>query len=352
MGLPNILIEFKSTASTAVSRGERGIVAIMLVDEDLEATKVTKIEDATGIPTDLSDDNTAYVERCFLGGYEPVNYVQLIEAASIADALAALEVTKFDYVVAPPDVSASDAATVATYIKAMRDSKNIMVKAVLPNIKGDHKGIINFTTTDIVVGDDTFTTAEYCSRIAGALAGTPLDLSCTYYVLTEVDDVPKFTKSEMDTKINAGELALYHDGEKVKIARGVNSLQTLVGDVNEDHKSIKFVDIMDLIYTDIKTTCEDVYIGKFPNNYSNKCLLIVAIQTYLEALRDEGLLDTSIVTEIDVTSQTAYLKTKGVDTSSLSEQEIKEYNTQSYVFLQSTYKILYAIEDITINFYV
>ena len=30
MGLPNILIEFKSKASTAIARGERGVVAVMV----------------------------------------------------------------------------------------------------------------------------------------------------------------------------------------------------------------------------------------------------------------------------------------------------------------------------------
>ena len=29
MGLPNIIIEFKTKASTAIKRGERGVVAIM-----------------------------------------------------------------------------------------------------------------------------------------------------------------------------------------------------------------------------------------------------------------------------------------------------------------------------------
>ena len=75
-------------------------------------------------------------------------------------------------------------------VKTMRDSKRMKVKAVLPNIAADHEGIINFTTGDIVVGDKTYTAGQYCSRIAGILAGTPLNVSSTYFVLSEVDDVP------------------------------------------------------------------------------------------------------------------------------------------------------------------
>ena len=37
MGLPNILIEFKSKASTAIKRGERGIVAVMLIEAEKDA---------------------------------------------------------------------------------------------------------------------------------------------------------------------------------------------------------------------------------------------------------------------------------------------------------------------------
>lgn len=349
MGLPNILIEFKSKASTAIKRGERGIVAIILVDE---TQGVTKIEDITKIPDGLTPDNKAYVERCFLGGVSPVRSVLLIVSDTVQNGLKVLETQKFDYVVAPHNVDGEGATAVATFIKGLRDTKGIKVKAVLPNTKGDHEGIINFTTSDIVVGGNTFTAAQYCSRIAGLLAGTPLQQSATYYQLSEVDDVPKFTKEELDKKIDAGEFVIFHDGEKVKVARAVNSLTSVGATKSEDYKSIKIIDIMDLIYTDIKRTCEDNYIGKFANNYDNKCNLIVSIQAYLESLRNDELLDENISTGIDMVAQTNYLKGKGEPVDDMSEQEIKEANTQTFVFLESRFKILNAIEDIQINFFI
>ncbi len=350
MGLPNILIEFKSKASTAIKRGDRGVVAVMIIESSGHG--VTKIEDITQIPEGLTAENKAYVERTFLGGMGPVKYVQLIKTDTVANGLKVLETVKFDYLAAPPEVSSEDATSIATFIKAMRDNKNIRVKAVLPNTKGDHEGIINFTTEDIAVREKTYTAAEYCSRIAGLLAGTPLQISATYYVLPEVDDVPKFTKSELDAKINSGEFVIFHDGKKVKVARAVNSLQTIGQTKSEDYKAIKIVDIMDLIYTDIKTTCEDNYIGKYANNYDNKCLLIVSIQAYLEALYQEALLDKNIVTGIDIEAQSNYLKSRGIPIGDMTEKDIKEANTQSYVFLKASYRILNAIEDISIKFYI
>jgi hypothetical protein len=349
MPLPNILIEFKSKASTAIKRGERGIVAIIVVDE---MHGVTKIEDVTQIPDSLTPANKAYIERCFLGGVRPVRSVVLIVSDTVQNGLKVLETQKFDYVVGPHDMESEAATDMSTFVKGLRDTKGIKVKAVLPNTKGDHEGIINFTTDNIVVGKNTFTTAQYCSRIAGLLAGTPLQQSATYYQLSEVYDVPKFTKAELDKKIDAGEFVIFHDGEKVKVARAVNSLTTVGATKSEDYKSIKIVDIMDLIYTDIKRTCEDSYIGKFANNYDNKCNLIVSIQAYLESLRNDELLDENITTGIDMVAQTNYLKSKNEPVEDMTEQEIKEANTQTFVFLESRFKILNAIEDIQINFFI
>ncbi len=348
MGLPNIIISFQTKASTAIKRGERGVVAIMVIETENHG--VTKITDTTQIPKDLTEANRAYVERAFLGGKSAIRHVLLIRTDTVENALETLETIKFDYLAAPPEVTEAEAKAISAQIIAMRDSKRLKVKAVLPNTAADHEGIINFTTGDIKVGEATFTAGEYCSRIAGILAGTPLSVSSTYYVLSEVDDVPKFTRSELGEKIDKGEFVLFHDGEKVKVGREVNSLldeNKVKGDI---YKSIKAVDTMDLIYNDIHTTCEDSYIGKYPNNYDNKCLLVVAIRQYLEALRDDEILDTDISVGIDTEAQRDWLRENGTDVSEMDEQEIKEANTRSNVFIKGAYHILYAIEDITISF--
>ncbi len=349
MGLPNILISFKSLASTAVKRGSRGVVSVIIIDTPVG---VYPLEDITQIPNSLTAENKAYIKRAFLGGQNAVKKVIVIVADTVPNGLKVLETLKCNYVAGPHDISPSDVTTMATFIKGLRDNKGIKLKAVLPNSPSDHEGVINFTTTDIAVGEDTFTTAEYCSRIAGLLAGTPLKGSATYYTLTEVTDVPKFTKDELDAKIDAGEFVIFHDGEKVKVGRAVNSLVTVGSTKSEDYKSIKIVDIMDLIYTDIKRTCEDNYIGKYTNSYDNKIMLIVSIQAYLEMLRNEELLDQEITTGINVTKQRLYLKSIGVDVENMTEQEIKEANTKKKVFIKSNYKILDAMEDFDIDFFI
>ena len=73
MGLPNIIIEFKTKASTAIKRGERGVVAVMVIEKSNHG--VTKIEDKTQVPADLTAENKEYVERAFDGGKAPIKHV-------------------------------------------------------------------------------------------------------------------------------------------------------------------------------------------------------------------------------------------------------------------------------------
>ncbi len=53
--------------------------------------------------------------------------------------------------------------------------------------------------------------------------------------------------------------------------------------------------------------------------------------------------------EVDLEAQIQYLKNKAVDTARLSAKEIKEYDTEDKVFLNSNIKILDAIEDIALR---
>ena len=50
--------------------------------------------------------------------------------------------------------------------------------------------------------------------------------------------------------------------------------------------------------------------------------------------------------------QRAYLKGIGVDLVDLSDQEIKEYNTEDKVFIKVSCKILDAIEEISIRIFI
>nr|WP_302599625.1 phage tail sheath subtilisin-like domain-containing protein [uncultured Cellulosilyticum sp.] len=353
MGLPSVIINFKETGGTAIKRGERGIVALVLKDDvtEIEHHEVLTVAD---IHDTLNAFNKGQVELALMGYQTPPKKVLAIvmpqEETSYSEVMKYLEALRWDYL-AIPQIEEENVSSIASWVKSLNETLDKKVKAVLPNCKGDHESIINFTSDNIITNTKAYTTAEYCSRIAGLLAGTPMTISATYAPLNEVVDFDRLTKTEIDVAINKGELVLYHDGEKVKVARAVNSFVTTTQDKGESFKKVKIVDAMHMIHDDVKKTAEDSYLGKYANSYDNKCLLVTAIQAYLDQLVLDGILDNSYDNKIhiDVESQRIYLKSIGVDVEALSEKEIKEYNTKDKVFLASNIKILDAIEDITLN---
>lgn len=311
----------------------------------------------TDIPDGLTDNNKEQIELALMG-YQTAPkhilvYTQGTTVSGYADALLKLESARWDYLVIP-DIATADVQTIATWIKGLRTTKDKKVKAVLPNCAADSEGIINFTNTKIVTSSKTYTTAQYCSRIAGIICGTPMTISCTFAPLSEVVDCDKYTKDQMDTKVGNGELFIMFDGTKYKIARGVNSFVTTIEGKNDSFKKIKLVDCMDMIHDDIKDTANDSYIGKYANGYDNKCLLISAIQGYFDELELDGLLDPGKNRcSLDLAAQKAYLIANGDYTSAelaaMKDQAIKEANTRDQVFLAAAIKILDAIEEITLN---
>ena len=361
MGLPDIVIEFSRKAITAIQSGPLGIVGIILKDSKNKGAMVLRGNDE--IPegdSAFTDANTKYIERAFLGAPTKVIIYTLDTAAeNLNEAYKYFGTQKVNYIVGPPDISSEDAEAMATWIKNLRKKTIRRPVAVLPGYAADDRSVVNFDvvnykdTDKIMAGETAYTKAEYCSRIAGLLAGVDLRISATFKPLNELTQIPSAEDEEIDTAIDAGKLVLYSDGERIVIARGVNSLKTTNETVTEDLKKIKISAIQDLIEGDIYSTINSSYIGNYSNSYDNKCLLITAIKGYLKGLEatDAGrgyLRADSSTMEINVAKQKQYLESIGIDCSEMTDQEIREANTGSHVFLKGTISILDAIEDVDI----
>lgn len=361
MGLPDIIIEFSKKAVTAIQMGTLGVVGIILKDDNNAGAMVLKgVDDVPTGDSAFSEANTDYIKRAFMGAPSKVIvYTLPTTAEDYTEAFKFFATQKVHYLVGDPAITTKQATDMATWIKGIRKNSICRPVAVLPNTAGDNRAVINFSvvnsseTAKIEVGESQYTEAEYCSRIAGLLAGLDLKVSATYKPLTEITAIPNADVEDVDTAVDEGKLTLYNDGERIVIARGVNSLTTTTEVDTEDLKKIKISAIQDLVETDIYGTINKSYIGNYSNSYDNKCLLITAIKGYLKGLEatdgGKGYLkaDSSTV-EINVAKQRQYLESIGVDTSAMDEQAIKEANTGSHVFLKGTISILDAIEDVEI----
>jgi len=141
-------------------------------------------------------------------------------------------------------------------------------------------------------------------------------------------------------------VACLDDGEKVKVARGVNSLHILSGDKTEDMKKIKIIEGMDLMRDDIRSAFENNYIG-INNSYDNKVMFVAAINQYFDGLVREGVLygDAENTADIDVNAQRDWLAQK-YDISEYSDEQIRKAKTGSYVFVTADITFCDAIEDL------
>lgn len=385
MGAPSIDISFIEKAVSAVTRGERGIVMLWVKDTLPEhaanpATVVTERD----IPEGLSDA-TAEQIKLAMTGYVNAPKKVIVYCMGIAEdageeavetgygkAMAAAETIRFDYLAVPTVETDGKGEDVAAWVKAMRGTRKKKIKAVLPNVAADDEGIINFTTarsvkTETVTGKDgtrttvdiIYTAEQYCARIAGLIAGTPMTIACTYAPLPELSDCTRLTDN--DTPVDRGEFIVFYDGEKVKVVRGVNSLITTFDGKGDSFKKIKIVEAMDMINDDIVRTAQDSYLGKYANTYSNKCLLITAISSYFAQLKRDDIVSGYSV-GLDAEAIRIYLKGKGLratldggtvkDVDECSNEEIITADTGAGVFLTGSVKILDAIEDIKLPIYI
>ena len=344
MGLPQINIEFEAKAQSVMIRSERGVVAVILKDDSETAEKFKIYTSLAEVDfSKMSEANYGYMKLIFEGSPYKAIAVTISSEETVADALKTLKNYKWNYLTVP-SCDKEMSTIISSFIKEQRSNKK-RFKAVLPDTAADEQGIINFTTKNIVstiVEGKTLTTAEYCCRIAGIVAGLSLERSATYYELSDL--VSCDIIDDPDKAIDDGELIIVFDGEKYKLARGVNSCTSTTRD---DLKKIKIIEGMDLFNDDVKSVFEDSYIGKVANSYDNKQLLVAAILEYIETLKGTVLdPDGENECSVSMSKNKAYLELMGTDTSEMDETAILRANTGSHVFLEGKLRYLDAMEDL------
>ena len=345
MGMPEIIIEFQSKAGAAVGIGQRGVVALILKDST-KTTFDTKEYNAFDEVTaaDWTAKSYDYIKQAFLGAPRRVIVERLAPSAvNYSDALKRLKTKRWNWL-AVPELNTAGRDEIKMYIQNTRTVNKGTFKAVIANCAAGNEGVVNFVASDIAIENKTYSAEDYTPRIAGIFAGLPLDRSATFYPLPEVVSITE--PANPDADISAGKLILVNDGAKIKIARAVTSH---IG--SPELRKVKIVEGQDIIKGDIRDVFNDFYVGKVLNTYDNKIMFLAACNAYLTELEGLGVLDPGFDNrlEIDIAAQRNYLAGKNVDVSSLGEQELKEYNTGSRVFLSGAVKFADAMEDMQLK---
>jgi len=337
MGLPEIFISFETAAVSAIQRSGRGIVCLLLEDATAGGEAVAAYETLSEVPQELfTAENYRTIALAFRAAPRKVMVVRAGENSE-----SVLENLTFDWLAAP----AMDGSALTAFVKAQR-ARGKSVKAVAAGAAApDCEGVVNLCVSDLVLEDGAISPEAYTARIAGLLAALPLTHSATYAALPEV--VSCAGCEDPNAAVREGRLILVGGSSGYRLGRAVTSLTTLTAEKGAPFQKIKIVEGVDLIRADIARAFESGYVGKVPNDYDNKLLLVTAINGYFAGLAGD-VLDKAADNRcfVSLKGQKAWLQSHGADTTEMTDAQILRANTGSEVFLEASLTFCDAMEDL------
>ena len=354
-GMPKIKIEFHSLGLSAIRRSGRGIALLILKGQDTEKTSLTlkNLSELEGLK--LSEENEKVIRLAFEGRPYKLRVEFFNDSKRPLDQLLKdIELDKFNYFAAPLATKEEQKAILSWHSEAQKRHR-IRETSVFVAYKEaeDSNLVINWETPWVVYDGVRYEGAEFTAIVATACAGLDLQRSLTYYDFRgKIDEAALPFADDEDKAVNEGKLFLTYDGDRYKIARGVNSLVTHTAKVGEDQSKIRIMEGINLIKSDIGETWDKEYVGKILNSYANKQQFIALInRVYFQTLFDV-LLDRDGENRVDINMQAneQYAVTRGADVDSMTDMQIKTYNTGSNVFLLGKLSMLDAMEDLILDF--
>lgn len=353
IGMPEVKIQFESAGLTAIQRSERGIVLLLLESKKPDEQKSYKFNSLMEVPDDdLSDEVLKYIRLAFEGKPHRMLVEIYGEQRPLDTVVERLKLVKFNYYAAP-NASEEDMKKIQSWHADVVAKMDKTIKLVAYDYAADDESVINWSVPLVTYDKLTYSGQEFTALVASQLASLPLTRSFTYFSWPLLTDASLPYADNEDDAVNKGKLFLTYDGEKYKIARGVNSLVTYSDRKGEDFSKIKIVDAMHLIKDDIRDTWNDFYVGKILNTYANKMQFIALInRVYFPELYGTVIenSDRNRV-DIDVEAHLRYAITREANTDDMTEQDIREFNTGSAVYLTGYVSLLDAMEDLYINFW-
>lgn len=349
IGLPKIDLVFKSLAVSAIERSKKGIVCLIIKDDTDKTFEFAEYKAIDEIETSkYTATNVQYIKDCFAGNPSKIIVARMDIVGTLAEFLPKIKTKYFNWI-GLAEGATQEQQDLVTWVKNTNQNDKKVYKAIVYKATlTDNMQIVNFKNDTVKpIGKEAIAGEKYISRLLGIFAGLPFTESATYYVLNDLEDVSVFT--DLETQVNEGGLCLFNDEGKVRIARAVNSLQTVSQGLSDDMKKITIVEAMNQIQTDVSDTFKNYYLRKYKNVYDNQVLFISAINSYFRQLANDSVLDTNFKNEafVNVEKQRlAWIGTGKTEAENWSELEVKLNTFRSNLFLGGRVKILDAMEDL------
>ena len=359
MGQPNIAIDFKQKANTAVSRSARGVACIIVKDTTVEGlhtyTRKQQIKEAYA--TETKELLEIGFDRY---GTNKVLVYSIKDADTLANALKVLKKKPFNYMCCDYDILDED-------IKKLKDFATERFEAnkgviVVTNKTVDSEFFVNVKQTGLEDKEYTTSPTHFVVETTMRFASLPLNQSMTNKALPYITKCDEL--DDEDGEANKGNLIIRYDGERYKYGRAVTGLQTVADGKTADMKNVQIVEGMCLVKGDIASEFEE-FIGNYDNTDTNRLIFIAEANEYLRQLANEGVLNSKYNNhlEIDVEAMREYIESsvdlqgnqkEAHDTSAMTDEEVSadaEGWTDTTVFVKGFIKFTKAIEDLKLNMY-
>ena len=195
-----------------------------------------------------------------------------VNGAAHTAALNGFEVETFN-VIGYPGTDEMIKSLYASFVKRLRDDEGKKVVGVLYQYKGDHMGLVD-VKNGVVLTDGTVVSGEKAvAWVTGASAGAEINESLTNTAYDDAVDVDiKYTKSQFEAAIQAGEFVFYADYGKARVLTDINSLTTFGTGVSEDWTSNRVIRVLDGWANDVARIFGESYIGLVTNSDTGRQL--------------------------------------------------------------------------------
>ena len=345
---PSISIAFKTLATTAIQRSERGTVCLIL--QDTKATeKWYTFKTIADVETEKWDkDSIKYINLAMHYGAFKILIRVIQSGEDTSKVLKDLEMRKFNWLAYPKALESED-QTVVNWVKQQFGNtgpigKTIKYVSSYAN-KTDHVAIVelaNGGTYKSIYGD--FTAQEYTAAIAGLIAGMPLNRSADNHIMNDLKEVE-------DYEPKLGKFSLYTDEDVIRVNYGVNSKTTFDSTWKKDTRKIKVVEGMCFIVDDIRDTFKKYWLGNYINDYDNKMNFCSNVtKVYFKEMSPNVLNgDYDNKVEIDIEAQKRAIIIDGLETEGMTDLEILQYPTSDEVYLTGDVRFVDTMASLSLT---
>jgi len=202
------------------------------------------------------------------------------------DFLAAAELYDFNTIALPSNDMTLKSVYVA-FVRRLREDEGKKVQVVLENYPGaDYEGVFSVKNGVLLSDGTTLTAAQATAWVAGATAGAQLNQSLTFQAYDDaVDAVPRYTNSQIEKAIIAGEFVFVPNNGRAIVEQDINSFTSFVPKKGKEFSKNRVIRVLDGINNDFKKIFETFYIGKVDNNDDGRNLLRNECNTYMNTLQ-------------------------------------------------------------------